>query len=164
MRRKDREITDFAEILKIISNCDILRLGLPDGDYPYIVPVNFGYQISGGTVKFYIHGACSGRKYELLKKLGRCSFEADCVYELIPKPEEGAATVYYESVMGTADVRFLDGKEKVMALERILIRYRETFGIIPNPKLLEKTMAAELTVREITAKSNPGKTAKENGK
>ena len=41
MRRKDREVTDFDSIVRIIDKCDVLRLGLADGDYPYIVPVNF---------------------------------------------------------------------------------------------------------------------------
>lgn len=66
MRRKDREITDFNEIRKIIDACEILRLGLADGDFPYIVPVNFAYTVTDGQICFYIHGAVAGRKYELL--------------------------------------------------------------------------------------------------
>lgn len=42
MRRKDREITDFNEIMKIIDKCDTCRLALIDEEYPYIVPLNFG--------------------------------------------------------------------------------------------------------------------------
>lgn len=42
MRRKDREITDFNEIMNIINKCDVCRLALFDEDYPYIVPLNFG--------------------------------------------------------------------------------------------------------------------------
>ena len=38
MRRKDREITDFNEIMKIIDKCDTCRLALFDDDFPYIVP------------------------------------------------------------------------------------------------------------------------------
>ena len=32
MRRKDREVTDFNEIIKIIDECEIIRLGIADGD------------------------------------------------------------------------------------------------------------------------------------
>ena len=71
MRRKDREVTDFDKIVKIIDQCDILRLGIADGDYPYIVPVNFAYTVEGEQICFYIHGATAGRKYELLKKISR---------------------------------------------------------------------------------------------
>ena len=41
MRRKDREITDTQDILEVIKKCDVCRIALHDGDYPYIVPLNF---------------------------------------------------------------------------------------------------------------------------
>ena len=44
MRRKDREITDIQQILNIIDKCNILRLGLFDKDYPYVVPLHYGYE------------------------------------------------------------------------------------------------------------------------
>jgi len=45
MRRKDREITDFNEIVQLISSMKVLRLGLIDDDFPYIVPLNFGADV-----------------------------------------------------------------------------------------------------------------------
>ena len=59
MRRKDREVTDFAAIVKIIDACEILRLGLADGDFPYILPVNFAYTVEGERICFNIHGAAA---------------------------------------------------------------------------------------------------------
>ena len=38
MRRKELAVTDPKELDEIILSCDCLRLALPDGDYPYIVP------------------------------------------------------------------------------------------------------------------------------
>ena len=67
MRRKDREITDFNEIVKIMEKCDVCRLALNDDDYPYILPVNFGMKVDNGKVILYFHGANQGRKYEILK-------------------------------------------------------------------------------------------------
>ena len=52
MRRKDREITDREEILAIIRKCDVCRIALNDGDYPYIVPLNFGLDVQGDQVFF----------------------------------------------------------------------------------------------------------------
>lgn len=48
MRRKDREVTELEAVMEIIRQCDVLRLGLADGDYPYIVPMNFGWEEKGG--------------------------------------------------------------------------------------------------------------------
>ena len=62
MRRKDREVTDFKTILAIIDECDIIRIGLADGDFPYIVPLNFAYAVHGNQIDFFVHGDMAGRK------------------------------------------------------------------------------------------------------
>lgn len=50
MRRKDREITDFHELIEIMKKCDVCRIALKDEDgYPYIVPLNFGLEVQGET-------------------------------------------------------------------------------------------------------------------
>ena len=59
MRRKDREITDFNEIINIIKKCDVCRIALNDKDFPYIVPLNFGYP---GKRSIFIFSLCHGRK------------------------------------------------------------------------------------------------------
>lgn len=41
MRKKDKEITDFSKIEKIIRTAAIYRLGMSDDGMPYIVPLNF---------------------------------------------------------------------------------------------------------------------------
>ena len=47
MRRKDREVTDLSQLEEIIRQCDCIHLGLLDGDSPYVVPMNFGYERTG---------------------------------------------------------------------------------------------------------------------
>lgn len=42
MRRSDREVTDFDEIVDIINKCDCIRLGFSSEPVPYILPLNFG--------------------------------------------------------------------------------------------------------------------------
>ena len=43
MRRQDRKVTDIHEIKGILNSTRIIHLGLMDGDYPYVVPLHFGY-------------------------------------------------------------------------------------------------------------------------
>lgn len=57
MRRKDHEVTDINEILKIVDKAKILHLGLFDGEYPYIVPLHYGYEYKNGNLIFYMHCA-----------------------------------------------------------------------------------------------------------
>ena len=159
MRRKDREITDFQKMLNILKQCDILRLGLADGNFPYIVPVNFAYTVENQQVKFYIHGAMSGRKYQLMQKQKQCSFELDLPLKIACLPETKSITMYYRSIMGTAKIRFLSDSEKQLALEQIFLnRYDETRNFDYHKTALERTAVAELTVLNWTAKSNPPET------
>ena len=83
MRRRDREITDKQDILEVMRKCDVCRIALHDGDYPYIVPLNFGLQVENDMPVLYFHGALEGKKYELIEKDNRASFEMDCGHQLI---------------------------------------------------------------------------------
>jgi len=164
MRRNDREITDFDTIIRMIDECEILRLGLADGDFPYLVPVNFGFKVNGQEIAFYIHGAMAGRKYELLTKNQRCSFEMDVPLELDCIAEKKEATMRYRSVMGKASVEFLEGEEKRQAMDLIMAKYAQTRDFEYSKAPLPRTAVAKLTVLEMTAKENPVRGAHEGGK
>ena len=45
MRRQDRMVTNIDEIKGILSSTRIIHLGMMDGDYPYVVPLHFGFEI-----------------------------------------------------------------------------------------------------------------------
>lgn len=55
MRRKDREISDFDEIIEVIKKCDVCRIALNDDGFPYVVPLNFGLDVQDGNVFLYFH-------------------------------------------------------------------------------------------------------------
>lgn len=44
MRRADREITDFDEILDVLRRADTIRLGMNGDPYPYVVPLSYGFE------------------------------------------------------------------------------------------------------------------------
>lgn len=156
MRRKDREVTDQNEIIKIIDECDIIRLGLSDGDFPYIVPLNFAYTASENGICFYIHGAMAGRKYEMLMKNPYCSFEMDIPLEMDCMVQEKDVTMRYKSVMGKCKAEFLDGEERQKAIDEIIMaRYNATKHFDYNRDVVKRTAVFKLTVMEISAKVNP---------
>lgn len=158
MRRKDREVTDFSQILSIVDACQVLRLGLADGDFPYIVPVNFAYQIREGELYLYLHGAMAGRKYALLSACPRCSFEMDIPLGLCCLPDKKDVTMRYKSVMGHAEVRFLTGDERRHAIDDIIMqRDPATRHFAYNTAAVSKTAVAELHVVALSAKANAGK-------
>ncbi len=124
MRRKDREVTDFEQIKKIVQNSHVIRMGINTDDYPYVVPTNFGYEFDGDQLTLYIHGAPVGTKRELIAKNPHIGFEMDDGGEYM-SPEEAKSetpSYAYQSVMGNGDASFIeDTQGKIQALQHILI-------------------------------------------
>lgn len=156
MRRKDREVKDFEVIKQIIDECEIIRIGLCDEDmYPYIVPMNFAYETINEQITFYLHGAMAGRKYDLMRKNGVCSFEMDCGHKMELIPEQKDVTMRYKCVMGKANIEFLEGDEKVKGIEIIMNRDDLTRNFEYNKAVVSRTAVIRLTVTEYTGKVNP---------
>lgn len=156
MRRKDRKVTDLDEIIEIIDECEIVRIGLADGNYPYIVPLNFGYEVVGNQIALYIHGAMAGRKYEMLKKNPFCSFEMDVPLQMDCMIAQKDVTMRYKCVMGKATAHFLDGEERQRIIDDVIMaRHEETKNFEYNKVMVERTAVVRLEVTEMTAKVNP---------
>ena len=155
-RRHDREVTNTKDILDIIDECEVMRLGLADGLYPYIVPVNFAYQYKDGELFLYLHGASAGRKYELLRKNKCCTFEMDTHGDFLFFPEKKDVSFAYQCVMGRADVTFLETvAEKKAAFDEIIMARRADTAHFPyNEAALTRVSVARLAVTEISAKAN----------
>lgn len=160
MRRKDREVKSQEEILKIMEACRVVRIGLAGEDgYPYIVPMNFGYEAEDGQIYLYLHGAAAGRKYELMRKNGVCSFEMDCGHQLELLYETANVTMRYRCVMGKAEITFLEGEEKRRGIDALMRRDEATRDFAYNEAALSHTAVMRLKVTEYSGKCNPGSTA-----
>lgn len=149
MRRKDREVKNLEEIYDIMVRCDVCRIALFDEDAPYILPLNFGMRIDGGKVTLYFHGAADGKKYDLIKKNNRVSFEMDCSHKIVA--ENGMCTMEYESVIGKGNISEVAESEKIDALDEIMRHYhKEKF--VYNLSALPATRVLKLDADSITAK------------
>ena len=51
LTRREREITDLEEIIKILEKENIIHIGLVDGDEPYVVPMNYGFTMEDGVFR-----------------------------------------------------------------------------------------------------------------
>ena len=151
MRRSDREITDFDEIVEIIKKCDVCRLALHDEEYPYILPLNFGMRIEDGKIVLYFHGANEGKKYALIEKNNKVSFEMDCGHRLVMDDEKMNCTMEYESVIGQGIIEKVPDEHKYDALMVLMRQYhQEDFPF--NQKIMPQTTVLKLTVNSYTAK------------
>lgn len=153
MRRSDREITNLDEIIEIIQRCDVCRIAINDSVYPYILPVNFGFEVADKDIIIYIHGAAQGKKHTLIQNNNKVSFEMDCSHKLIePKTEEScSASMAYESVIGQGEMLLVPKDEKEYALTRILNHYNIEAKKL-NPIRLANTTVYRIKCSSYTAK------------
>lgn len=151
MRRSDREVTDFNEIIEIMKRCDVCRLALNDAEYPYILPLNFGMEVQDGRITLYFHGAMEGTKYELIARNNKAAFEMDCSHRLVTDDKNMSCTMEYESVIGHGIVEYVTDDDKYDALCLIMKQYhQEDFPF--STKVIPNTKVFKLTVTDFTAK------------
>lgn len=152
MRRSDREIKDLSEIVKVMEKCDVCRLALNTGGYPYILPLNFGMSVQDGKIELFFHGAAEGTKYGLIAKDNRASFEMDCSHRLVTNPDSCSCTMEYESVIGQGSIEILPDEQKYEALCLLMKHYhKEDFRF--NKAVMPRTTVMKLTVESITGKA-----------
>lgn len=155
MRRKDREITIFHEIIGILGRCPVLRVGIFDQDAPYIIPVNFGFHSNGEVLTIYFHSAKAGRKVDLLAANPKVCFEADRLVRVVRGDIACNWTAAYESVIGygaASAITALD--EKKFAMDCIM----KHCGFEGTPHYDEavfaRTLLYKIEVHEISGKAN----------
>lgn len=153
MRRSDREITDREEMLAVMEKCDVCRIALNDEEgYPYILPLNFGMEVKGEKLTLYFHGAVEGRKYELMARDNRVSFEMDCSHRLVTSAEKCSCTMYYESVIGRGRIGMVSEDEKYEALCILMKHYHKEENFDFNQAVIPRTNVFKLEVEQMTGK------------
>lgn len=126
MRRKDREITEFDTIVKIMKACQVCHVAFFDDEYPYVVPMTFGMEVENNKeVNLYFHGAKEGRKHDLIKKNNKVSFVMEDTHGIVTGPQVGACecTMEFECVMGNGRMEYVAEDEKVAVLQTMLQQY-----------------------------------------
>ena len=154
MRRRDREITNRQEILNILSRADICRIALHDDEYPYIVPMNFGFE-DNGTLILYFHCAVEGRKLDLIRNNNNVGFEVETDTKKVTGSKACNSSIYYKSVIGCGSVEIMNSQEdKVHGLDVLMKHYTGKEGFRYEEELLNKMVVLRLTVTKISAKSH----------
>lgn len=151
MRRKDREITNKAELEAVLKKAFVCHLGLADGDQPYVVPMNYGYE--DGHI--YLHGANEGRKIDILKKNSKVCFEMELFQSEIVKGGDQPCDwgTSFRSVIGFGTAKLMDtNEEKIRALNLIVGAHDGRSFTFPE-EMLNMTAVIDITITEMTGKA-----------
>ena len=121
MRRKDKEITGIDDKLAIISKCKVCRLGLYENNFPYVIPLNYGFTCKNEQLTLFFHSAKEGRKIEIIRSNNNACFEIDCDTKLIEGDKACDYGYAYKSITGFGKIIFLEtDEEKSDALNHIM--------------------------------------------
>ena len=150
MKRVDRQVTDRNEIDDIIQRCQVCRVGMIDGDEPYVVPMNFGYKDNC----LYFHGALTGRKISLLEGSTRVCLEFDLAHEMVTNDETACRwSQKYESVIAWGKAVIMTSPdEKRDAFNTIMGHYSERKEWDYPDIIIERTHLIKVPIDKITAK------------
>jgi nitroimidazol reductase NimA-like FMN-containing flavoprotein (pyridoxamine 5'-phosphate oxidase superfamily) len=119
MRRADKEIKDFNEIVDLLNRCDTIRLGMNGMEYPYVVPLSFGFEAADEKITIYIHGAKEGLKHDLIAKDNYVCVEASIFHRSVKIPRFNAITAEYESFIGFGEAEIVYDDEIIKGLDLI---------------------------------------------
>lgn len=155
LTRREQEITDINEIIRILDESKIAHIGLVDGDEPYVVPMNYGYVMENGKLTIYLHGAKRGRKLDLIRANPKVFFEAEC--DLVPFEGDVACRygIAYSSIMGKGTAEIIeDVEEKKLALS-VLMKTQTGKDFEFEDKMTTIVSIIKINVSQYTAKYRP---------
>ncbi len=152
VRRKDREVTDIGDIMRIIGKCKVCHLAMIDKGVPYVVPLNFGYKIDGDELTLYFHSANEGRKIEILKGNNAVCFEMAYEGKIGLYDNPCNSGYFFESGHGFGKAEFVDDvNEKCEALS-LLMKHQANREIVFTKEQAEKVIVFKVTSKDFTGK------------
>jgi len=105
MRHADREIKDKELIKAILDMCDVINVAFYDEEYPYNLPLNFGYEYENDLI-FYCHHGPDGYKNRLIEKYPKvCVVTHKFMDRIINKYDNSNHD--YRSVMAFGEIAFI---------------------------------------------------------
>jgi len=162
MRRKHSEVTDSAEIHRILALTNVGRLATNGKDgYPYITPVNF-VSLNGNI---YFHCAPSGEKLDNLTRDPRVCFEVDVPLAYIDIGLDPTRPIcqlhqYYHCVIVRGNASCVkDPDLKVAVLNALIAKHEKSDDFEPVTATMPAFKACEVIGIEpafVSAKSDLG--------
>ncbi len=150
MRRNEKRIINKEVIREILQKAQICRIAIFADEYPYIVPMNYGYRNS----VLYLHSALEGRKIELLKQNGNVGFEIEQEHKVLKDELSCNWTTKYRSIIGYGNIELIsDKKQKVDGLNVIMEHHGKKENVY-NDKAVDNVIVLKLHIKDLTAKQS----------
>lgn len=155
MTRRERQVTDMNEIIKILDNSKVVHIGMIDGDEPYVVPMNYGYTLENDKLTLWLHGARRGRKMDAMRANPKVFFEME--YGITPFEGDVACKygITYSSIMGRGTAHIIEDIEEKKVALTFLMKTQTGKDFSFEDKMAEVVGVIRIDVAEYTAKCRP---------
>lgn len=155
IRRKDRAVTDYRQMLEIMRRCDVCRLGFKEEEGVYILPLNFAFKDNAGELTLYFHGLVKGKKIDLIRKQQVVGFQMDRKHELVHAAIACHYSFTYQSIIGKGKISLIENNdEKITALQYLMEHYTQRSDWTFEPNELKKIAVIKLVVTEWACKEH----------
>ena len=153
MINSEKEITQTDEIEDVLRSARVCRVALIDGAYPYIVPMLFGYNLTGERLELYFRCEEKGKKMDLIGSSANAAFEIDKLYDIVKIDHSLGFAAHYRSIAGTGTIESVTGIDKITGISLLMKKY---LGGTPDGKYSEQALNScailKLTVDELCCK------------
>ena len=155
LTKRELQVTDPAQIKRILDTAKVLHLGLAVDNEPYVVPMNYGYVLEDGKPVLYLHSAVQGKKLDMLRANPNVFFSIDCDR----MPFEGRVPcqygLVYSSIMGRGTATIVEDVEEKKQAMTILMKTQTGKDFTFEDRLVSIVAVIRIDVAEYTAKHRP---------
>jgi len=150
MRRREKELVEQQQLEDILRQGRELQLAMHDGDYPYVLPLNYGY--ADGYL--YFHCALEGKKLDCLRSNPKVGF---CISEVLKRIEGDAAckwSTLFRSVVGRGTAEIIETREGKIAGYNVIMQHFD--GPVGNyaERLLKGSVLVRIKIDSMTGKQS----------
>ncbi len=150
-RKPKREFTDLAEMEEVLAKARIMRLGLTNGEWPYVVPVNFAYE--PGAIWF--HSSLAGFKMELMAANPKVCFEVEDEWSLVTGEKPCDYSSRFRSIIGFGEAEVVqDQARKAHGLDLIMRSHGWTGELAYPPEILDRAAVVRIAISAMTGKKH----------
>ena len=155
MTKRERQITDKNEILRILDTAKVLHLGLAVDNEPYVVPMNYGYTEENGKLVLYLHSAVRGKKLDMIRENPRVFFELECDLAPFEGQKPCQYGLVYSSVMGRGRASIVEDVEEKKKAMTLLMKTQTQKDFEFSDEWVSIVAVIRIDVQEYTAKHRP---------
>jgi nitroimidazol reductase NimA-like FMN-containing flavoprotein (pyridoxamine 5'-phosphate oxidase superfamily) len=155
MTRRERQVTDPAQIRRILDTARVLHLGLAVDNEPYVVPLNYGYIMEDDKLVIYLHSAQRGKKLDMLRANPNVFFEMDCDRMPFESKLPCQYGMVYSSIMGRGTATLVEDVEEKKQAMTLLMKAQTGKDFTFEDRLVTIVTVIRIDVSEYTAKHRP---------